>query len=174
MAGWEQSSDWRSASPGESLDVRPARRRGRDYGTHPRWCRGSGTTIAALPYYHAARAKATDENYNEDLVAALCTHGAIWLTVGVAAGLALGIGLGNGQRIARAVLGGILGACAGAVIYEFGGAILFPLAETFRPTAKEITPRLFAHLVVALSIAAGAIFIATQITLRRSKPHPDR
>jgi MFS family permease len=133
---------------------------------------GAGSTIVALPYYHASRVGVSEANYNKDLGAALCTHGAIWLTIGVTAGLALGIGLGNRGRMVRAVIGGILGAGAGAVIYEFGGAVLFPLAETFRPTPVQMTPRLLAHLTVALCIAAGALFFADHLTLRRATPRP--
>ena len=74
---------------------------------------GAGTTMVLLPYYHAARAALSDEDYNEDLALALRTHGGIWIAIGAAAGLALGIGLGNWTRMARAVIGGILGAVSG-------------------------------------------------------------
>ena len=52
------------------------------------------------------------------------------MAVGAAAGLALGLGLGGG-RVARAIIGGILGAAVAAVIYEFGGAVVFPLDRTY-------------------------------------------
>lgn len=133
---------------------------------------GAGTTIVVLPYYNASRVGVSDEDYNKDLGTALCTHGAIWVTIGVTAGLALGIGLGNRGRVFRAVVGGILGAVVGAVIYEFGGAVFFPLAETFRATPVQIVPRLLAHLTVALCIAAGALFFADHLTLRRATPGP--
>jgi len=130
---------------------------------------GAATTVLILPSYHATRAERTDENYNEDLVLALRTHGAIWLAVGAAAGLALGLGLGGGANVARALVGGILGAGLGTVIYEFGGAIGFPLAQTFRPMAPEAIPRLLAHLSVALCVAAGAFWAAHHLRLRRAK-----
>jgi hypothetical protein len=128
---------------------------------------GAGSTTVLVPYYNSARAAATDANYNEDLGTALRTHGGIWLTIGAAAGLALGIGLGNRGRIARSIAGGIAGAILAAVIYEFGGAVLFPLAETFRPTSIQMLPRLFAHLTVALCVAVGALLFANHMTFRR-------
>ena len=119
-------------------------------------------------------ASASDEDHNNDLVRALWTHGGIWTTVGAAAGLALGIGLGGGARMARATIGGILGAVFAAVIYEFGGAVVFPVAETFRPMAIEPAPRLFANLVVGLCVAAGALLVADHLTLNRAASKPDR
>jgi hypothetical protein len=135
---------------------------------------GAGATLALLPSYHATRAAASDENYTNDLALALRTHGGIWLAVGAAAGLALGIGLGGGARMARAFIGGILGAVVAAVIYEFGGAVLFPVAETFRPMAADPIPRLLAHLAVAVCVAAGALLLADHLSLRRARPRPDR
>jgi hypothetical protein len=135
---------------------------------------GAGMTRVLLPFYHATRAAASEADQNNDLALALRTHGGIWLAIGAAAGLALGIGLGGGARMARALIGGILGAGVAAVIYEFGGAILFPVAETFRPMAKETLPRLSAHLAVALCVAAGALLLANHLAVRRSTPRPDR
>jgi hypothetical protein len=135
---------------------------------------GAGMTRVLLPSYHATRAAASDADHNNDLALALRTHGGIWLAVGAAAGLALGIGLGGGARTARAIIGGSMGAVVAAVTYEFGGAVLFPLAETFRPMAVEMIPRLSAHLAVALCVAAGALLIADYLTLRRATPRPDR
>ncbi len=128
---------------------------------------GAGASLVLLPAYHRARVAVSDEDHNKDLALALRTHGGIWLAVGAAAGLALGIGLGGGARMARAVFGGILGAGAATVIYEFGGAILFPVSETFRPMAVDAVPRLLAHLSVALCVAAGALWAADHLTLRR-------
>ena len=130
---------------------------------------GAGATRVSLPYYHAARAAAHDEDKTNDLALALMTHGAIWAAVGAAAGLALGLGLGGGGRIARAILGGILGACLAAGIYEFAGAIMFPTHETFRPMAISAMPRLLAHLSVALWVAVGALGIADYLTVGPKK-----
>jgi hypothetical protein len=134
---------------------------------------GAGATRAVLPYYHAARAAAGDENKTNDLALALMTHGAIWTAVGAAAGLALGLGLGGGGRIARAVIGGILAALLAAAIYEFAGAIIFPIAETFRPMAVAPAPRLLAHLSVALWVAVGAFGVADYLKVGRPKPASD-
>jgi hypothetical protein len=131
---------------------------------------GAGTTALVLPRYHAARAAATDEDANLDLGLALATHGAIWIAVGAAAGLALGLGLGGGARVGRAVVGGILGAGLAAVLYEFAGAVAFPLSETFRPVAKTPGPRLLAHLGVAICVAVAAYWAAHHLSLRRASP----
>jgi hypothetical protein len=135
---------------------------------------GAGMTRVLLPFYHTTRAALSEEDHNSDLALALETHGGIWLAVGAAAGLALGIGLGGGARMARALIGGILGAGVAAVIYEFGGAVLFPVSETFRPMAIAMLPRLSAHLAVALCVASGALLIADHLSLRRATPRPDR
>jgi hypothetical protein len=129
---------------------------------------GAGATLALLPSYHAARADAPDEESTNDLALALRTHGGIGIAIGAAAGLALGLGLGGGSRIARATFGGILGAILGAVIYEVAGALVFPVAETFRPMAVAPAPRLLAHLSVALCVAAGALWAANHLQLRRT------
>ncbi len=135
---------------------------------------GAGMTRVLLPVYQATQAAATEEDRNTDLVLALRTHGGIWLAVGAAAGLALGTGLGGGARMARALIGGVIGAGAATVIYEFGGAILFPVAQTFRPMALQMVPRLCAHLAVASCVAAGALLVADHLALRRTKPKSDR
>jgi hypothetical protein len=128
---------------------------------------GVGVTLLVLPWYHAARAAATDENMNLDVGLALATHCCIWSAVGAAAGLALGAGLGGGSRIARAMIGGILGAALAAVAYEFTGAIAFATAETFRPMAATWPPRLMAHALVALFTASGALWAARNLRLSR-------
>ena len=40
--------------------------------------------------------------------------------------------------------------------------------------AKEMMPRLFAHLTVALCVAAVALLIADHLTVRRATPRSDR
>jgi hypothetical protein len=127
---------------------------------------GLATTLLLLRWYHASRIALTDENHNQDLGLALATHGGIWLAIGAAAGAALGLGLGGG-RLVRGIIGGILGAAIATVIYEFGGAIMFPLAETFRPTAGTAPARLLAHLSVALCVSTFALWAALHLSLRR-------
>jgi hypothetical protein len=69
---------------------------------------------------------------------------------------------------------GILGAGLAAVIYKSAGALVFPVAETFRPVAKYPTPRLMAHLTIALCVAAGALFFANHLTIRCATAQPNR
>jgi hypothetical protein len=131
---------------------------------------GAATTMLVVPSYHANRADLSDEERNSDLGLALRTHGAIDLAIGAAAGFALGLGLGGGAaRVARATFGGILGAGLAAVIYEFAGALLFPVAETFQPVAKYPEPRLMAHLTTAFWVSAGAFWAVHHLRLRRAK-----
>jgi hypothetical protein len=127
---------------------------------------GAGTTFLLLPWFHASHDIPSPENATQELWLALATHGAIWMAVGSVAGLALGLGLGGG-RITRAVIGGILGAAPAAAIYEFGGAVFFPLDKTYQPTAMAPAPRLLAHLAVALCVSAGTLWAAYHLSLRR-------
>jgi hypothetical protein len=132
---------------------------------------GAGVTMLALPPYHAVRDAMTDEDITQDIGLALKTHGGIWVAVGAAAGLALGLGLGGGGRVARAVTGGILGAAIAAALYEFGGAVGFPLSQSFRPRAITAGPRLLAHLAVALLVSITALWAVRYLRLgRKSTP----
>ena len=137
--------------------------------------RGHHAGTAGVP---CRRPRATDEDAGRDLGLALATHGGIWISVGVAAGLGLGLGLGGGARLGRAVVGGLLGAVIATVIYEFGGAVGFPLSESFRPRAVTAGPRLLAHLSVALCVSAAALWAVDYLSLRRAAativmPPPD-
>ncbi len=127
----------------------------------------TGITALILPWYHGFYATPSDENATQQLGLALATHGGMWAAIGVTAGLALGLGLGEG-RVARAIFGGILGSILAAVIYEFVGAVAFPLDKTFRPVALASAPRLIAHVIVAVSVSAGALWAAYHLSLRRS------
>jgi hypothetical protein len=127
---------------------------------------GTATTFLLLPWYHASHGLPSPDNATQELGLALATHGGIWVAVGAAAGLALGLGLGGG-RVARAIIGGILGAAVATVLYEFGGAIVFPRDKTFEPTAMAPAARLLAHLAVALFVSAGALWAAYHLSLRR-------
>jgi hypothetical protein len=128
---------------------------------------GAGATLGLLPSFHATRAAASDEEWNNDLLLALRTHGGIWVTVGAAAGLALGLGIGGTARTVRAIIGGMLGAALGTIIYEFIGALAFAVAETFRPTAVTPTPRLLAHFAVALCVSVMAFWFAEYLQVHR-------
>jgi hypothetical protein len=131
---------------------------------------GAATSYLVLPHYNAARIATIDDDQNVDLGLGLLTRGAIWLTIGAAAGVALGLGLGGGPPVARAVFGGIPGAGIATVIHEFGGALVFPLAETFRPLAVTPTARLTDHLLIALCVATGAFWAVQHLRLRRTTP----
>lgn len=130
---------------------------------------GMGASHFLLPRYHASRAKATDDDYTQDIGLALVTHGGIWIAAGAAAGLALGIGLGGGSRPIRGAFGGMIGAAIAVIIYEFGGAIAFPLDETFRPMAATVQARLLAHLTVALCVSLAALWASFHLSLARKK-----
>jgi hypothetical protein len=134
---------------------------------------GAGATRVLLPLYDSEHEAAADEERTNDLALALKTHGGIWVAVGAAAGLALGLGLGGWGRLARATIGGILGGLLAAAIYEFAGAVVFPLAETFRPMANEMAPRLLAHLAVGLFVAVAALGLADYMQPRRARPQTD-
>jgi len=91
----------------------------------------------------------------------------MWGAVGLSGGLAFGLGLGGG-RIARAVIGGLLGSVLAAIIYEIAGAVAFPLDRTIQPIAEAASPRLIAHLAVALCVSAGTLWAAYHLSLRGS------
>jgi hypothetical protein len=135
---------------------------------------GAGATALILPAHHAARAKAHDEDITNDLALALRTHGAIFLAIGAAAGFALGLGLGGRTPLAPAVIGGIAGAALAAVVYELGGALIFPTTETFRPVAPAPAPRLLAQHSVARFVSAGACWAIHHLRLRHATPCPDQ
>jgi hypothetical protein len=130
---------------------------------------GAATPYLVLPFYNAARIATTDDDHNIDLGLSMRTRGAIWLAIGAAAGVALGVGLG-GAAVVRAAIGGILGACLATVTHEIGGALVFPLAETFRPLSVTPTARLTDHLLIALCVATGAFWAVRHLRLRRATP----
>jgi hypothetical protein len=128
---------------------------------------GTGTTLLLLLRYRALHENPSPDNATQELYLALATHGGIWVAIGAAAGLALGLGLG-GWRAGRAIIGGILGAALATAIYEFGGAVAFPLEKVLEPTATAPAPRLLAHLAVAICVSAGALWAAYHLSLGRS------
>lgn len=94
------------------------------------------------------------------LLLPVLVHGASWCALGAAAGLAYGVGLGNRRRVVPALLGGLLGGLLGTVAYDALGAILFPHAQADLPIATEAPARLLARLLVAASVALGAVMFA--------------
>ena len=131
----------------------------------------AGTTFLILPWHHAHFAPPSPDNVNQQLGLSVATRGTIWMIIGAVAGLALGRGLGGG-RVARAVAGGILGAAAAAVIHEIAGAVLFPLDKTSLLIAMTSTPRLLAHLTLALCVSAGTVWAAFHLSLRGDSVNP--
>jgi hypothetical protein len=116
---------------------------------------GAGTSLAIVPVYYRAVAKAQEE-MSHDLVLPLMIHGGIWAACGLAGGIAFGIGLGGGRvRVLNAALGGLIG----AALYEMIGAMAFPAAKTTSPISFTWTSRLLARLLVAsmTGLVAAAI-----------------
>lgn len=115
---------------------------------------GGLTGLAAaqltLPIYYA-------HLQANDLTDSLLVHGGTWTALGGAAGLAFGWGMGGWGRMLRCLLGGAGAALLAAVIYEFLGVTLFPLAMTDRPLARTSAVRLLAPLLVAVLAASGAL-----------------
>ncbi len=99
--------------------------------------------------------RAEDEGPGE-LTRAVLLHLGLWLPIGAAAGMALAIGLGEPRRIPAAVLGGLVGVAGATLAFEILGSVVYPLAETAGPIAKEWQPRLLAPLLVSLGAALGS------------------
>ena len=113
---------------------------------------GVGVTLSRLilPIYY-------EHSASGELTYSLMVHGGIWLAVGAAAGLAFGIGLGGWRGALRGILGGACAALLAAVIYEFAGGIMFPLALTDRPISRTWESRLLARLLVTVLTAVGVV-----------------
>ncbi len=118
---------------------------------------GGGAAYLALPVY--ARYRHTTGG---DLVGSLLLHCGLWVGIGAVGGLALGLGLGGGPRMLKAAGAGILGALCGVLVFEFLGALAFPLEETGLPTSATARTRLLARLLVALPSAVAASLAATR------------
>jgi hypothetical protein len=125
---------------------------------------GGGTPILVLPIYAQYR-----QIHGGDLAASLVMHGSLWVGIGVAAGLALGLGVGGSLRALKAAAGGFLGALCGALIFDFLGALVFPLEETGLPTSSTARTRLLARILVAVMTALGATIAGGPIPGRPGK-----
>jgi hypothetical protein len=119
---------------------------------------GAGTPHLVLPVYAQYR-----QIHGGDLTASLVLHGSLWAGIGTAAGLALGLGVGGTLRALKAAGGGFLGALCGALIFDFLGALAFPLEETWLPTSSTARTRLLARILVAVMAALGAAIAASPI-----------
>jgi len=127
---------------------------------------GSGSARLVVPVF----LRNENTTVADDMILPLLTHGAIWSAIGVGAGLALGIGLRPSPSLTvRVILGGLLGALLATMIYELVGGLAFPLDQTGQPISAGIGSRLFARLVLVLSVAAGAI-LPTRRTPGKPRP----
>jgi hypothetical protein len=128
---------------------------------------GEGTTLGVLRSYHAMR----DES-QEDIMASLLVHGAIWSSIGAAAGLAFGIGLGGGRKAARALVGGAVGAAIGAVLFELIGGTLFPMSGTTQLVSITWGSRLTARLLVCMATVVGVALAVEPARGRARRAEP--
>jgi hypothetical protein len=116
-------------------------------------------TKVAVSYYYRAVASSED-NLSSDMVVPLIFHGSMWICAGAFAGGAFGFGLGGVNRAIRGAIGGALGALLATVVYDFIGALFFPLAETAGPISTAWPARLIAVMGVAMLVSVGAILAA--------------
>ncbi|WP_165251350.1 hypothetical protein [Paludisphaera soli] len=91
----------------------------------------------------------------DTLLAGTAAQTAVAGLIAAVAGAGFGLALGGVRTVPRFAALALLGGVAGALIYATVGAAVFPLAETDRALATERTPRLLAHLLVALGAGAG-------------------
>jgi hypothetical protein len=112
-------------------------------------------TLAALPLYY--RVKDLDRS-QDDLVLALGTHVGIWSMIGISGAMAFAFGLGGRRQLVCTLCGGLVGAMLGTVVFEFLGAVAFPIdAYAAEPVSNTPGSRLLARLLVAIGISCGAV-----------------
>ncbi len=92
----------------------------------------------------------------DDLILAFLIQSGIGAVAGAVAGGAFGMGLGGRSLALKASWGGVLGAVVGVLIYQFGGALAFPLDDTTMPISATSTTRLLARLSVTIFASLGA------------------
>ena len=95
---------------------------------------------------------------SENVLAAILFNGIVWSAVGSAGGLAFAIGRGDRRgMMARSLFGAVTGAILGVVLFNFLGAIAFPLARTDRliplTTESRFLARMMAGVLVGLGVA---------------------
>jgi hypothetical protein len=118
---------------------------------------GGGAAYLVVPAYARYR-----QINGGDLMGSLLMHGVLWAGIGAAGGLAMGLGLGGRLRPLRMAGAGILGAILGILVFEFLGALAFPLDETGSPAATTARARLLARLLVAVPSAVVAAMAASR------------
>ena len=126
---------------------------------------GMLSTVMVPRYYNALALN--KEAVEDDMSFPFLTHLGLWIGVGLGGGVGLASALRSWSKGAQAILGGLIGVVVGTAIYEFGGAVAFPLAETNLPISKEMGSRAFAHLAIAIAAAVGAWGVATSV---KAKP----
>ena len=125
---------------------------------------GAGTPYLVLPIYAQYR-----QINGGDLGGSLVLHVSLWAVIGAAAGLALGLGVGGSLRAIKAAGGGFFGRPVRRLIFDFLGALAFPLEETGLPTSSTARTRLLARIVVGVMTAVGATIAAGPIPSRLGK-----
>jgi hypothetical protein len=103
------------------------------------------TAWFALPLYD----RAVDAAYPE-MAVSIVSHLLLWVPLGAGAGVALAVALGRPREAATAAVAGAVGVILGVFVFEFLGALLFPLADTGRPLPATSITRLLAWLVIVL------------------------
>jgi hypothetical protein len=97
----------------------------------------------------------------------LLGHLGLWSAMGLMGGLAVGLGLGGRGRWWRTMIGGMVGAAIATVVYEFLGALVFPIDGTHQPLADFPKTRALAQILMPLGVAIGALLAASD---PKSKP----
>lgn len=122
---------------------------------------GAASSYALFPPYFSDLEKT-------DLTLSFLIHVGIWGAIGAGVGLAFAFGLADRSRLAQSLVGGIFGGAIGAVILDLVGSF-FPLAHTERPLSEESATRLVAALLLAVFVAVGTVFVASQEARRPAK-----
>jgi hypothetical protein len=120
----------------------------------------------AMPLYD----KAADAAYPE-MAVSIVAHLMLWVPVGIGAGIALACALGNPKLAATSAVAAAVGVILGVFLFEFIGALLFPLAETGRPLSATPTTRLLAWVVIVLPavlLGANALLGGSKTELERA------
>jgi hypothetical protein len=112
---------------------------------------GAGTSLALVPplldLYFGHK--------DMEILTGMFSHSVIWGPLGAAAGLAFAVGLGERRLIGRALVAGLAGALLGTVVFDFVGALAFPLAKTDALFSETWPTRLLARLIISLGTAAA-------------------
>jgi hypothetical protein len=117
----------------------------------------AGIAMLLLPPYYAFQMRTPDEALH-DLFLPLLVHTGLWAPAGAVGGWAFARGLAARGGALALVLGGFFGVIVGTILYEFLGALAFPLAASHHVISDTIATRLLARVVVTTCAAAGVAF----------------